>query len=150
MNSEFKWGMIVAVLSIIIIGIAIGLYLFWKDKKDYDSDKKIIVWSVVAAGSLALLFGIIFIIWGATKKETTDTTTRSVVQSQIRTEELPLPPPPVMSPPKAPPIIASTSVGPLRAKDPGPKKLTLKTTPVVKKVTFSPPGDSSSKSSSTK
>jgi len=120
MNTGFIWGMIICVVSIIIIGIAIALYFVWKDRDDYDEDKKIIVWSVAAAGGLALIFGIIFVIWGAGKKESDDATQESIRQTTLRDDKKPPPPPPPKSIIAAPRPVS----GPLYAKG-----MVLKTAP---------------------
>lgn len=131
MNNGFIWGMIICVVSIIIIAIAIALYFIWKERKDYDEDKKYIVWSVAAAGVLGLLFGIIFVIWGASKKESDDSVQKAIRQntpvknnSKVSKVSEVSPPPPPTIPPK--PIL-----GP-----PGSKAEKRKN------VNFAPPGSS--------
>jgi len=160
--------MIITVVSIVAIGVAIALYLWWKDRDDYD-EKKIIVWSVAAAGALGLLFGIIFVIWGAFQKRIYSGYKKSIEETgtaQIKTQQEAKrrevqeayqraprqDSPPVIGPPmKVNPV---PSTGPDRLKTPpkpDPKSIlkggTSKTetkTP-VKKVTFGVAGSSSRK-----
>jgi len=171
MNSEFIWGMIITVVCIIIIGVGIALYFFWKDRDDYDKEKKVIVWSIVAAGALGLLFGIIFVIWGASKKESTDATKKIIEESKKnqqnskekviqeahkRAQKLYestlkqyIPPEPIIGPPK-PYSSATIKQGPLMAKlysqNRKPKGILKKgknKKSPAKKVTFAGAGSSS-------
>ena len=145
MNTGFIWGLIICFVSIVIIGVAIALYFLWKDRDDYDEEKKIIVWSVAAAGGLTLIFGIIFVIWGAGKKESDDSTRRAIVKNQqaqgdearkwrladVQARTSPLPPPVT---PLATEKVLKTPA-PKRAPDTRPVKK-------PKKVTFALPGSS--------
>ena len=164
MNKGFIWGMIICVVSIIIIAIAIALYFIWKERKDYDEDKKYTVWGVAGAGVLGLLFGIIFVIWGASKKESDDSVQKAVRQNTpvknnskvskvSKVSEVypppPIPPKPIIGPPKnAYPSDPSPQTGALYAKGVGVAQVSKARKP--KKVNFAPPGSSvTSKTSKT-
>lgn len=67
MNSEFGWSIAIIFFSLLILGISIGLYLYWKNKSDYKSEIQHIVWSISIAGLALLLVGIGMMVWSISK-----------------------------------------------------------------------------------
>ena len=67
MNSEFGWSIAIIFFSLLILGISIGLYLYWKDNSDYKSENQHIVWSISIAGLALLLVGIGMMVWSISK-----------------------------------------------------------------------------------
>lgn len=70
MNREFSWSVIVIFIALILGGVAIGLYFFWKDNMEYKKDNQYIVWSIAIAGGVTLVFGVLLMIWAVHKSET--------------------------------------------------------------------------------
>lgn len=82
MNPEFVWAIIVIVVALILGGAAIGLYFFWKDEKDYDENKKLIVWSIAIAAIITVICGILLLIWGIYKRGHMNVAKRTAKQNE--------------------------------------------------------------------
>lgn len=74
MNPEFVWAIIVIFLALALGAAAIGLYFYWKDDKDYDENKKIIVWGLAIGSIVTIICDILLLVWGIQKKRHIDTT----------------------------------------------------------------------------
>ena len=86
MNAEFAWSVIILFVALVLGGVAIGLYFFWKDKDDYDKNKKIIVWSVAISSGVVLVFGVLLMIWAIYKRGNTDVAKRTAAQNKSTTK----------------------------------------------------------------
>ncbi len=94
MNSEFAWSVIVLFIALVLGGVAVGLYFYWKDKvvkdkdgmdtDDYDKNKKIIVWSIAISSGVILVFGVLLMIWAIHKRGHTDVAKRTAAQNKIK------------------------------------------------------------------
>lgn len=83
MNPEFVWAIIVIFLALALAAAAIGLYFYWKDNKDYDENKKIIVWGLAIGSIVTIICGILLLVWGIQKKRHIDT--KKKIEKQIQT-----------------------------------------------------------------
>lgn len=92
MNPEFVWAIIVIFLALALAAAAIGLYFYWKDNKDYDENKKIIVWGLAIGSIVTIICGILLLVWGIQKKRHIDTTKKIAKQSQPATSRMPVTP----------------------------------------------------------
>lgn len=86
MNFEFGWSIAIIFFSLLILGISIGLYLYWKDKSDYKSENQHIVWSISIAGLALLLVGIGMMVWSISKCVDTK---KSINSTNLRVNENP-------------------------------------------------------------
>jgi len=82
MNPEFVWAIIVIFLALALGAAAIGLYFYWKDDKDYDENKKIIVWGLAIGSIVTIICGILLLVWGIQKKRHIDTTKKTAKQNK--------------------------------------------------------------------
>lgn len=85
MNPEFVWAIIVIFLALALAAAAIGLYFYWKDNKDYDENKKIIVWGLAIGSIVTIICGILLLVWGIQKKRHIDTTKKIAKQNDKST-----------------------------------------------------------------
>jgi len=85
MNPEFVWAIIVIFLALALGAAAIGLYFYWKDNKDYDENKKIIVWGLAIGSIVTIICGILLLVWGIQKKRHIDTTKKTAKQNDTIT-----------------------------------------------------------------
>lgn len=81
MNSEFAWSVMVIFLAFILGAIALGLYWYWKNNKDYKENHQIIVWIFAITAGVTLIFGILMMIWASHKKNTTNLERRIIAQN---------------------------------------------------------------------
>lgn len=72
MNPEFAWSIIVIFIALVLGAVAIGMYFYLKEEKEYDTNYKHIVWSIAISGGVILVFGILLMIWAIHKSETVD------------------------------------------------------------------------------
>ena len=82
MNAEFGWSIAIIIFGLLLGGIAIALYVYWKDRSDFKKEGEVIVWSVVIAAFVVLLVGLAMMVWSISKRADKDVSERSL-QEQI-------------------------------------------------------------------
>lgn len=68
--SGYIWGLLVTLLGLLIIIITIIMYFVFKDDKNYKDNYKWIIWSVLGAGAILFIVGVLLLIWGSAQRET--------------------------------------------------------------------------------
>jgi len=158
MNPEFVWAIIVIFLALALGAAAIGLYFYWKDDKDYDENKKIIVWGLAIGSIITIICGILLLVWGIQKKRHIDTTKKTAKQNDklaaTAAKQSQTAPPqtipmvsqqPATPPPKSPaPLSASAASQPVAYAAKGDTSRTPTTTTSQRtSVQFAKPGSTS-------
>ena len=82
MNAEFGWSIAIIVFGLLIGGIAIALYFYWKNRSDFKKEGEVIVWSLAIASFVVLILGLAIMVWAISKRVDKDVSEKSL-QEQI-------------------------------------------------------------------
>jgi len=78
MNAEFGWSIAIIIFGLLIGGVAIALYVYWKDRSDFKKEGEVIVWSVAIAAFVVLLIGLAMMVWSISKRADKKVSERSL------------------------------------------------------------------------
>lgn len=82
MNAEFGWSIAIIVFGLLIGGVAIALYFYWKNRSDFKKEGEVIVWSLAIASFVVLILGLAIMVWAISKRADKDVSEKSL-QEQI-------------------------------------------------------------------
>lgn len=82
MNAEFGWSIAIIVFGLLIGGVAIALYFYWKTRSDFKKEGEVIVWSLAIASFVVLILGLAIMVWAISKRVDKDVSEKSL-QEQI-------------------------------------------------------------------
>lgn len=82
MNAEFGWSIAIIVFGLLIGGVAIALYFYWKNRSDFKKEGEVIVWSLAIASFVVLILGLAIMVWAISKRVDKDVSEKSL-QEQI-------------------------------------------------------------------